>query len=48
MLPKLAACERALQTGVASVRILQANQVSVLKKLFEMPLAVGTELVAHA
>jgi acetylglutamate kinase len=48
MLPKLAACEKALQAGVGSVRILQANQVSVLTNLFEEPLAVGTELVAHA
>ena len=48
MLPKLAACEKALLAGVASVRILQANQVSVLTNLFETPLAVGTELVAHA
>lgn len=48
MLPKLAACEKALHAGVASVRILQANQVSVLTKLFESPLAIGTELVAHA
>jgi acetylglutamate kinase len=48
MLPKLAACEKALHAGVASVRILQANKVSVLTNLFETPLAVGTELVAHA
>ena len=48
MLPKLAACEKAMLEGVASVRILQANQVSVLTNLSEEPLAVGTELVAHA
>jgi acetylglutamate kinase len=48
MLPKLAACERALHAGVASVRILQASKVSVLTNLFATPLAVGTELIAHA
>lgn len=48
MLPKLDACKRALLAGVASVRILQAAQVSELTKLFAAPLECGTELVAIA
>jgi acetylglutamate kinase len=47
MLPKLAASERALKAGVASVRILQAAKVELLTQMFEAPLECGTELVAH-
>lgn len=48
MLPKLDACKRALHAGVASVRILQAANVAVLRNMVEVPLECGTELVAHA
>lgn len=48
MLPKLDACERALQAGVGSVRILQAGRAESLKTMFDVPLEHGTELVAHA
>lgn len=48
MLPKLAACKRALQAGVGRVRILRASQVAVLTKLLQAPIECGTELVAHA
>lgn len=46
MLPKLEACERALQGGVESVHILPGVQMEALRQLAGGAIQVGTELVS--
>jgi acetylglutamate kinase len=46
MLPKLQACEQALKHGVGRVRILPAEQASLLTDFYRMQIDCGTEVVA--
>jgi len=44
MLPKLAACTRALKEGVGRVRILPAAEAEALPQFYLMKLNCGTEV----
>jgi acetylglutamate kinase len=44
MLPKLAACTRALKEGVGRVRILPAAEAESLPQFYLMKLNCGTEV----
>jgi len=45
MLPKLAACQRAMELGVPRVRIMPATQAHLLPQLCLDKIACGTEMV---
>ena len=47
MLPKLEACQQALRSGVARVRILPANEAAVLPQLYFAKIECGTEITVQ-